>query len=656
MPPINRVVLFKHGVGYFQRSGTVKNDELIELGFKASQMNDVLKSLTTLDYGGGTFGAISYDSEEPLKRRFLEINMSIPENAAISAFLDNVKGARISLPKGDKSIEGSVMGIEEVERMQDGAVIKDLHLAILTEKGTVVRAPLLEIEAFTFLDESIRRDLGTLLDIHFSSLRKDLKKLSIQTQGDGERELSISYVIEAPVWKTSYRIMLPEDKKTQPLIQGWALVDNTTEDDWEGVQLSLVAGLPISFIHDLYTPRYRQRPVVKVEEEAAVAPPIVQDAMMVGSAPPPEMESLEEMPPMPMKASDYSAKRMSPPAPMSQMDMAAAAMESTQIHTRTQEVGDLFAYEITRPVDIGRSRSALVPILQSEGEMERVAHYNEEIRQENPMTAFRFENTTGLTLEGGPVTVFEGDNYVGEAMLNTMRKGEKSITPYSVELGVKVTKTVDYKRESYTHATRSSQHIYKHYSSVMTTTYSFSSHLDKKVDLYLDHPFTYELSEQSDEPVEITEDFWRFRVALEQDKTTKYEVAEVTEEYESIEIPTIARKEILNLADADLISSEVKAELDKIAVKAEAIHKINEDLRKKDEEEKKIENSHVRLRENLKALGETSGEAKLRQKYVSTLTRDEERIEAITLEIAGLKENLHKEKAALRIMIDALRL
>ena len=383
MLPIKRVVLFKHGVGHFQHGGEVQGDKLLEFGFKANQMNDVLKSLTVLDYGGGTFAALSYDSEEPIERRLSELNMSIPEKGAISAFLDNLKGARVAIARGTKVLEGTVVGIEEVTRTENRTLVKDSHLAVLADEGRLVRVPLLEVEELRFLDESIQRDLKTLLDIHFSSLRKDRKRLSIQAKGQGRRELSLSYVIEAPVWKTSYRIMLPESAEEKPLLQGWALVDNVTEGDWKEVSLSLVAGLPISFIHDLYTPRYRRRPVVEVQEEEIVAPPVVEageDWEDTGEDHDDKMDMVgeERARGMPMTAKRAVMPGALPPPPA--RPMAEMAKESVEVHTRTQEVGDLFAYEITQPVDIARSRSALVPILQKEVDMERVALYNSEIR------------------------------------------------------------------------------------------------------------------------------------------------------------------------------------------------------------------------------------------------------------------------------------
>lgn len=659
MLPIKRVALFKHGVGYFQRSGEVEGDQLIELGFKASQMNDVLKSLTALDHGGGNFAALSYDSEEPLERRLAELNMDIPEKGAISAFLDRLKGARVALPRGDKELEGVVVGIEEVQRTENQSVVKDAHLAVLAEGGRLVRIPLLEVEELKLLDDSVQRDLQSLLDIFFSGLRKDRKRLSIQALGQGPRKILLSYVIEAPVWKTSYRIVLPGDEKEKPLLQGWALVDNTTEDDWEQVSLSLVAGLPISFIHDLYTPRYRQRPIVRVEEEAAVAPPVVEAGMMMDmdelACEEPEGEYEEDVDML--RSAPMRAKRMMAPGPPPpQPSMAQAARESVQVHTRTQEVGDLFTYEITQPVDIGRSRSALVPILQTETDMERVALYNQEIRDKNPMTAFRIKNNTGLTLEGGPVTVFEADSYVGEAMLDTMRQEDERITPYSVELGITVKHEESHVREDYTRVVKSGTYIYKYYRQLRKTTYEFNSRLDREIVAYLDHRFQHNVREDTPEPVEITDNFWRFKVDLARKKTTKFTVSEVSEQAESIEITGIAKTAIRQMVSEKLISEKIKAALEKIADKAEEIEDIEETIRKKEKAEQKIEKGQKRLRENLKALGNTTEEAKLRHKYVSSLGKEEERIEKLRHEVAGLREKLERERDVLDNMVEELDL
>jgi len=288
--------------------------------------------------------------------------------------------------------------------------------------------------------------------------------------------------------------------------------------------------------------------------------------------------------------------------------------------------------------------------------MERVALYNPEIRDKNPMTAFRIKNTTGLTLEGGPVTVFEGSAYVGEAMLDTMRKDEERLTPYSVELGIVVKREQSQVRERYNRAYKSGAYLYKMYEQLLVTTYEFSSRLERPVTAYIDHRFQHQVRRDTAEPVETTEHFWRFKTALEPKRTTIFKVTEVCEQYECIEVAGIARAAIHQLVSEELISDAVRAALESVADQAEKIRKIEEEIAKAEEQEQKIEDGQERLRANLQALGSTSEESKLRQRYVSSLAKEEEKIEQLRLRSASLRDDLEREREVLNQMVEALEL
>jgi hypothetical protein len=262
------------------------------------------------------------------------------------------------------------------------------------------------------------------------------------------------------------------------------------------------------------------------------------------------------------------------------------------------------------------------------------------------MTAFRLKNRTGLTLEGGPVTVFEGDAYVGEAMLDTMRKDDERITPYSVELAVTVKHESHQKREAFTRVKKRGQYIHKYYRSLLVTEYEFVSGLDDTLVAYLDHRFTYAARENTPEPSEVTDNSWRFKLELPGRQTTSFSVTEVAEQYESIEIPKIAREEIYDLVKKNLIRKEVQSVLEKIADQAEKIIALDADRVKFEQRGDEIVADQKRLRENLKSLGTTSEEAKLRQKYVSKLASGEEEIESLRKEVTRLIDAMRNERIA----------
>ncbi|MHC5079018.1 MAG: hypothetical protein ACYTHN_08360, partial [Planctomycetota bacterium] len=225
--PIKRIVLYKHGIGFFERKTQVKDDGAVDLKFKQKEMNDVLKSLTVLDLGGGTVSSISYDATTPLDKLLEEVAINIPDRGSVSSLLSQVKGALLEIKVGSEVIRGKVVGLDEsVERGPGECTLTRVFLSLLDDEGRIRANNLADIEYITFLDEHIRKDLVYLLNTIIASYRKDVKNITVFVSGPGEREIAINYVIETPVWKTAYRAVLGGED-TAPYIQGWALVDNT---------------------------------------------------------------------------------------------------------------------------------------------------------------------------------------------------------------------------------------------------------------------------------------------------------------------------------------------------------------------------------------------------------------------------------------------
>ncbi|HKE04710.1 MAG TPA: carboxypeptidase regulatory-like domain-containing protein, partial [Blastocatellia bacterium] len=282
-PPLRRVTLYKHGVGYFERQGKVNGDQQVTFLFDAAQMNDVLKSLVALDMGKGpdrgAISAVTFDSIKPVDKRLEEFGISLDSTNAmgLTSLLGQLKGARVEVRAGTSPAAGMVLGIEKRSRMQGAEKTEALELVLVSDGGELRSIPLDQIRGIKLLDAKLREDLEQYLSILQSTIHKNLRKLTISTTGQGERDLFLSYVVEAPVWKTTYRVVL--DAKSKPLLQGWALVDNVQDEDWNEVTLSLVSGAPISFIQDLQQPRYKRRPVVGMPDDVTVAPQIPQASL-----------------------------------------------------------------------------------------------------------------------------------------------------------------------------------------------------------------------------------------------------------------------------------------------------------------------------------------------------------------------------------------
>lgn len=647
--PIRRVVLFKHGVGYFEREGNVEGDTSIDLAFKAAEMNDVLKSLTVLDLGEGHVASISYESTLPTEKRLEDVAIRLPDGNSLSGLLEQVKGARVAVVAGSDRIEGVVAGIETRWRKSGDDTLHEHQLVLLVGGSSLRSFELTEVKSLDFLDEGLRKDLQHLLEILIGAKKKDLKRLTIFARGDGSRPVQASYVVETPVWKTSYRVMLGQ---SETRIQGWALVDNTQDEDWDDVALTLVAGLPISFVHDLYAPRHRRRPVVEVREEEAYAPPILEQAAYLAAegveemrtfagAPPPAMH---RPPPPPMPGMARAAP--APMAPPSPAQRSQARERSVQVQTRTVEVGDLFQYVLDRPVTVKRNQSALVPILAAALSGKRVAIYNPEVRDKNPLSAIWLENTTGLTLEGGPLTVLENEDYVGESMLETMKPGEKRLVPYSVELGCVV--AIDHESDvKDVHAVRivnGALHLLRY--KLARTIYRVTNKTDGLIDLFLEHRFEPQWKlVDTPKPLETTESFQRFRFDAAAKGETRFVVTERGDQWESVYLAHTTRDQLKVWVASRYLNQAAHEALGEIVSLNE---RVAESARRQGELQVQINEigeKQARVRENLAALRDSRDEQRLRERYVTDLTRDEDALVALSAEL----EQSRREKSSLEV-------
>jgi hypothetical protein len=654
MLPIRRVVLYKHGVGFFERRGEVEGDTAFDLHFKEAEMDDVLKSLTTLDLTSGVISSISYEAKAPVERRLAEVGISVPDSNALTGLIAQLKGAPVAAERASGRVQGVIVGVETTER-REGQVVSKLNQLVLLVNGALMAIELSELRQLELLDEDLRRDVQHVLDVLISAKRKDRKKLTIFAKGAGRRELLASYVVETPVWKTSYRMLLEKDA---PFLQGWAVVDNTQDEDWDDVQLSLVAGLPISFIHDLYSPRYRRRPVVRVREEAATAPPIVESGIPMPAPALEEAEfdmevgmSVEDEAPMP----SYAPRAAAAPPPPPRMTSAAVS-RSTQVQTRTVEAADLFSYELTTPVSVKRGQSALVPILGSRFDGRRVAHYNAEVREKNPMSAVLFRNTTGLTLEGGPITVFEDGSYAGEAMLETTKPGEERLLPFAVDLGCLV--------QGATRTDSGSVHLAKVVNGVMEVhrfllqrrSYEIHNKTDRDRELYLDHRISpgQELVETPD-PVEKTENFYRFKLELAARAQITFTVTERSDEVRTQMVVETGLDQLQAWYTAKWVDAATKEALGALVRQHQKSAEVGRRIAVLELQRDTIVRNQDRVRQNLKALGQTSDQRALSERYVAELSAEEDKLKALAQEVERLRAEKQKLDADVRARLGQVR-
>jgi hypothetical protein len=407
----------------------------------------------------------------------------------------------------------------------------------------------------------------------------------------------------------------------------------------------------VSFVHDLYSPRYQARPVVEVSREQAYAPPVMAEGMAF-EADEEERTFVARAAAAP-RAAGYAPPPM--PAPMSAPARQAAMRRSMPVQTRVEQVGDLFEYAIARPVDVGRNQSALVPILSATFSGKKVAVYNREIRDKNPMSAILFENTTGMTLEAGPLTVLEGERYLGESMLSTMKAGEKRLVPFSVELGCLVHVKDKGDLRAVHHAKISNGLLRLLRYNVRRTIYAVQSKLEQPLDLFIEHRFLvgWELVE-TQAPVETTESAYRFRVTLEPGQKLELVISERGQAHEELSLADINRERVGLLLKNRQIDQATIAALQGVIQLNERVTDLDRQAAEREREIQEITQMQQRLRENLQALGQGQDERRLRERYIAELSQQEDRLRELFSELSSIRNERALAQTALATEIGSL--
>ena len=257
--PVRRVVLYKNGVGYFEHLGRVHGSQDVHIDFTSAQLNDVLKSLTVLDLAGGRITGVDYNSEAPLARRLSTLRLALGEKPSVSEFLAALRGVRLEVRGGTgAALTGKLLSVERKTRTGTNWTVETDEISLITDSGEVRSVDLNPTTSVRIVDHDLNVEIGKYLSLIASAREQDVRRMTISTAGTGDRNLYVSYISEVPIWKTTYRIVLPAKAEKKPLLQGWAIVDNTVGEDWNDVELSLVAGAPHSFIQQLSRALLRQ--------------------------------------------------------------------------------------------------------------------------------------------------------------------------------------------------------------------------------------------------------------------------------------------------------------------------------------------------------------------------------------------------------------
>jgi hypothetical protein len=622
--PLSQVTLYKHGVAHFERAGELKPGETVRFDFKPDDMNDVLKSLTVTDRGGGRISGVRYDSSDPLDKRLAEFPFRVGQGSSLAAFLDQMKGARIELKLGAGGAAGTIVSARVVRDNDKDRPAEREILVLLMDSGDIQSFDLGAASAVRLSDPKQQSQLVSYLALLNTSRSRDRRGVSIDAVGTGTRQLTARYMTPAPAWKSSYRLVF--GAAGEPVLEGWAIVDNTSGEDWNNVRLSVVSGKPVSFISKLYEPRYVQRPFAELAENQAAVPVVYQGAMdsvMNKAVQSPRAAALER---------DAGSR----------LELAAEILPSSFGATAAgRQAGELFEYSFAAPVTIKQGESAMLPFLQQKIGARKLLVYAESYGL-NPRDAAELTNNTGKTLDGGPVTVYDAGAYAGEALVETLPMGDKRLISYGVDFGTRITTVFD-SAQALVREIHFRRGVLTARSAIQETkTYTIKNVDAKAKTLVIEHGQRPGYTLMDRKPVETTANAYRFEVKLAASGTETFPVREERVFDQTFQISSLTPAVLASYVQNKALSEAARNQLDQIARKKREIADNDAAIRRAEEEVASVSQDQSRLRSNIESLNRVSGQQDQVQQYARQLAATETRLAALR----DTQSDLRKKKTA----------
>jgi hypothetical protein len=648
--PVKNVTLYKHGVGYFERAGVIADGEEARLDFKTADMNDILKSLVVTEGAGTRISGIRYDSNETLEQRLTHYPFKIDDEELLSTFLDRLKGARIEVKVGDRALTGSILSARGIETGPDTdkRLVRE-QLTMLLDAGEVTNLDLSSVSSLRLLDTKLQDGLKQYLQTLAQAKSRDKRSIYIDSTGHGSRNLHISYIAPTAIWKSSYRLVMEEASST---LEGWAIVDNTTDEDWNGVKLAVVSGRPISFVSMLDTPRYGRREVAELPEDKAAGPVVYAGTVdgstggliagtgvgrgdangygpgsgggMGGGV---QQSGSVNGPPKQFLANPYTVSK-------SEVLEQSAALQTSSVEGATgATLGELFEYNFASPVTIKKNESAMLPFLQDRIAARKLLIYSEN-DGEHPVNAAEITNNSGKTLDGGPITIYDCGAYAGEALFETVKAGDKRLIGYAVDYGTRITTAFETGRRTIREIHVKNGNLELHYGEHSTRTYTIKNVDARPKNLIVQQQGISEYAVLSPKPAERTATAYRFEVKLSPNGTQALKVEEERTYLNSTAVMSSSPDFLLSVVENKELSEAGRKQLKALADLKTTLAETESLLELAKTQASDLTQDQTRLRADIDSLNRVKGQEDQVRKYSAQLADNE-------VELAKIRDQRH---------------
>ncbi|MEW5742497.1 MAG: hypothetical protein AB1938_26500 [Myxococcota bacterium] len=440
--PLKTLVLYENGVGYFERRGAVPPGKVAEIPLESGQLDDALKSLVVMSESG----VASVEFAPPLAEEAARALAGLPEasgDETLEGLLLSLQGVDVEVARaGGPAVRGRVVQVSDEAGLldKDGKPVVEPTLLVFGAAG-LAKVPLRLVQAVRPVGQDVAQAWSRA--VGSSALQPERERLVVRGSAKGG-VVAVGYTTEAPVWRTTYRLVL--GKKAR--LQGFALVHNDSDEAWNGVAVTLASGRPTSFLFPLAGPRYGRREFVTPEDGLENAPQLAtREARehlrgqvgvglgLFGSG---------------SGGGGYGAGSGSisygHAGAVGRGAGLATGITSTLLEdgptplepAAVSEAGDLFLYSVKEPVVLGARKSALLPIIDGPTGAERVTLLD---AAGEVYSGVRLANTTPLTLEGGTLSVFTDGAYAGETQIDRVKPGEVRVLKHGVDLDLEVSRS-----------------------------------------------------------------------------------------------------------------------------------------------------------------------------------------------------------------------
>jgi hypothetical protein len=705
--PVTHVSLYKNGVGFFEHAGRVSGDEAVTIDLTSAQLNDVLQSLTAIDLNGGRITGASYNSTTPLDQQLRALPLSLGEEPTQQDLYNSLRGARVEVTGAGGGFSGRILSLEArtVPAVNDESKVgpERRFLTVVADTGATRTMELTSSTTVRLLDATLRGDLNTYLELLGRNRTEGVRHLTLTDRGTGARDLRVSFLSEVPVWKSTYRILFTDNvngrdagssnKVDTATLQGFSVVDNTTGEDWKNVQLSLIAGSPQSFLQPLAQPIYARRPEVPIAQNAQLTPQTHASAVEVlkddGA---PQAAGVAGMSGIgmgvssgmgsgvaggvmggigtgaggntgggprrvgggaPAVISESQRVMLNSAAPMAPYETVAA--RSITPNTTTAAFDDFFAYNLTDPVTIPRNGSALVPILQTRIQSERVTLWSPS--EPTPLRALWITNTSDLTVDRGSFSIVEDGAFGGEGLLETIHPREKRLLSYAADQAVRV--SVDHRNDTrrVTMISASKGVLRATSAEVAEVEYLVHNAAPDARMVIVEQPRRAGWDLDSDpKPDETTPTAYRFRVATAPKETVRLHIGERHTFEQHFRLVDSTDQQLMVFLRNAKAGPAVMQQLEPVFAAKRAVAALDTQIREKQDAISQLVNDQKRVRDNLGALKGSAEERSLAKRYTAELNAQEDTLATLRRDLAGLQSQRQAAEADLNNKIEALTL